>query len=79
MTYEVNINTAQELQYTWRDDRVPFILFCYNQTDISELIDGKATYSTMVLTEERTYRYVCPIDKIEKEITLPSGEYGRQE
>jgi len=77
-TYRVEVYADTDFSATWTDAAVPFMVWGYDQTELSECeeIDGLyfATYSTWVVTAPQTRTYITETGT--ETITIPVGEYG---
>lgn len=78
-TYRVQVSIDTDFAQGWGDQRVPNMVFNYDQESIDECeeVDGiyYATYRTWVVTESRTMTYSLP-DGTRVTIPVAVGEYG---
>ncbi len=79
-TYSITITSEEDLAQQWLDSNVPHMSFGYNEIELEECVDNgdgtyTATYESMVLSSDRTYTYVHPVNG-ETTYTLSAGEYG---
>lgn len=76
----VQVSIDTDFIQGWIDQRVPNMVFNYDQESIDECeqVDGiyYATYKTWVVTEARTMTYSLP-DGTKVTIPVAVGEYGK--
>lgn len=78
-TYMVKISSGQDLLETWTDERVPHVVFLFNESSIDECYvdssgDVYASYNTWIVEEEFSVTYSL-ISEV-KTILVKPGEYG---
>jgi len=77
--YTVEVSPDTDFIEGWVDERIPNMVFTYDQFSIEECeeVNGVyyATYKTWVVEEERQMIYIQP-DGVKVTITIPVGEYG---
>ena len=79
-TYSVTITSEEDLTQQWLDSNVPHMSFGYNEIALEECVDNgdgtyTATYESMVLSSDKTYTYIHPVNG-QTTYTLAAGEYG---
>jgi hypothetical protein len=74
------ITTPEQLLQSWSDPAVPFISFCFRETEMESLTssNGKlyASYEPMNLDAEQTFTYMDPASGEMVDVTIPAGVYG---